>query len=32
VLDGTPPFMTGEESIGNAKVLDELRRQVGVQW
>ncbi|MEO0477349.1 MAG: Gfo/Idh/MocA family oxidoreductase [Planctomycetota bacterium] len=32
VLDGAEPFMTGEESIGNAKVLDELRRQVGVQW
>jgi predicted dehydrogenase len=32
ILDGKPPFMTGEESIGNAKVLDELRRQVGVQW
>lgn len=32
VLDGTPPFMSGDESIGNAKVLDELRRQVGVKW
>jgi predicted dehydrogenase len=28
----SPPFMTAEESIGNAKVLDELRRQVGVSW
>lgn len=32
VLDGAEPFMTGEESIGNAKVIDELRRLVGVQW
>jgi predicted dehydrogenase len=32
VLDGSAPFMTGDESIGNARVLDELRRQVGVQW
>ena len=32
VLDGAEPFMSPEESIGNAKVLDELRRQVGVQW
>lgn len=31
-LDGTPPFMSALESIGNAKVLDELRRQVGVKW
>ena len=32
VLDGGKPFMTAEESVGLAKVLDELRRQVGVQW
>ena len=32
VLDAVPPFMSPEESIGNAKVLDELRRQVGVVW
>lgn len=32
VLDGDDPFMSAEESIGNAKVLDEMRRQVGVQW
>lgn len=32
VLDGTAPFMSAEESIGNAKVIDELRRQVGVTW
>ena len=32
VLDGAEPFMTGDESIGNAKVIDELRRLVGVQW
>lgn len=32
VLDGAPPFMSPEESIGNAKVIDALRKQVGVQW
>ncbi|MEM9347489.1 MAG: Gfo/Idh/MocA family oxidoreductase [Planctomycetota bacterium] len=32
VLDGVPPFMSPEESIGNARVIDELRRQVGVVW
>lgn len=32
ILDGMPPLISGEESIGNAKVLDELRRQVGVAW
>ncbi len=26
------PFMTADDSIGLAKVLDELRRQVGVVW
>ncbi|MFK7789581.1 MAG: hypothetical protein AB8C95_08850, partial [Phycisphaeraceae bacterium] len=32
VLDGVGPFMSPEESIGNAKVIDELRKQVGVDW
>ncbi len=32
VLDGDPPFITPEESIGNAKVIDAMRKQVGVQW
>lgn len=32
VLDGAQPFMSPDESIGNAQVIDELRRQVGVQW
>lgn len=32
VLDGAEPFMTAEDSISLAEVLDELRRQVGVQW
>lgn len=32
VLDGSEPFMTGEDSISLATVLDELRRQVGVDW
>lgn len=32
VLDGEPALMSPADSIGLAKVLDELRRQVGVQW
>jgi len=32
VLDGEEPFMTEADSVGLAKVLDELRRQVGVSW
>ena len=32
VLEGSEPFMTADDSIGLAKVLDELRRQVGVEW
>lgn len=27
VLDGKPPFMTAQETIGNLRVLDEIRRQ-----
>jgi hypothetical protein len=29
VLDGKPPMMTAQETIGNMRVLDEMRRQVG---
>lgn len=32
VLDREPAFMSAEDSIGLATVLDELRRQVGVTW
>jgi len=32
VLDGAVPFISPEESIGNAKVIDALRQQVGVDW
>lgn len=32
VLDGEKPFMAPEESIGNARVIDEILRQVGVHW
>ncbi|MBX2852415.1 MAG: Gfo/Idh/MocA family oxidoreductase [Phycisphaeraceae bacterium] len=32
VLDGAEPFMSPEESIGNAKVLEALLERVGVQW
>lgn len=30
LLDGAAPFVSAQDSIGNMKVLDELRRQVGV--
>ncbi len=30
VLDGAPPWMTEADTLGNMRVLDELRRQVGV--
>jgi len=32
VLDGAEPFMSPADSIGNAKVIDEMLRQVGVSW
>lgn len=32
VLDGEALFMPVEDSLSNAAVLDELRRQVGVAW
>ncbi|MFN3167956.1 MAG: Gfo/Idh/MocA family protein [Phycisphaeraceae bacterium] len=32
VLDGAEPFMPEADSLSNAAVLDELRRQVGVVW
>lgn len=31
LLDGKPPMMTPAESIGTMEVLDEMRRQIGVQ-
>jgi predicted dehydrogenase len=30
VLDGAAPAVSREDSLGNMRVLDELRRQVGV--
>jgi predicted dehydrogenase len=30
VLDGKPPFVTEADTMGNMRVLDEMRRQVGV--
>jgi predicted dehydrogenase len=30
VQDGVPPFVSKADSLGNMKVLDELRRQVGL--
>lgn len=32
VLDGAPLTVTKQHSLGNAVVVDELRRQVGVHW
>jgi predicted dehydrogenase len=31
VLDGAPPFVTPEDTLGNQRVLDEMRRQVFAQ-
>lgn len=32
VLDGVPPFMPEADSIALAEVLDEVRRQIGLDW
>ena len=32
VLDGAPPRISRDDSIGNMRLLDELRRQVGVRF
>lgn len=32
VLDGKPPRLSRQDSVGNMVVLDEMRRQVGVQF
>jgi predicted dehydrogenase len=32
VIDGRPPRLSADDSIGNMRVLDELRRQVGVKF
>jgi predicted dehydrogenase len=32
VLDGEPPVITRDDSIGNMRVLDELRRQMGLPF
>jgi predicted dehydrogenase len=31
VLDSAPPFMTQAQSIANMRILDELRRQIGIE-
>ena len=31
-LDGEPAFVTEADSLERMRVLDELRRQVGVSW
>ena len=32
VFDGHPPRVTREDSIGNMRVLDEMRRQIGLEF
>ena len=32
VLDGQPPFVSPQETLGNMRVLDEMRRQIGVKF
>ena len=32
VLDGKPPTVTRADSLGNMRVLDEVRRQIGLAW
>jgi predicted dehydrogenase len=31
-LDAQPPRITGEDSIGNMRILDEMRRQIGLEF
>jgi len=32
VLDGAPPRLTREFTVGNMRVLDEIRRQIDLRW
>ena len=32
VLDGKPPTVSREETLGNMRVLDEIRRHIGLDW
>jgi D-xylose 1-dehydrogenase (NADP+, D-xylono-1,5-lactone-forming) len=32
VLDGRPPRVSREDSVGNMRVLDEMRRQIGLEF
>ncbi len=32
VLDGAPPFVSPADTLGNMRVLDEVRRQVGLAF
>ena len=32
VLDGAPPRVSGADSVGNMRLLDELRRQIGLKF
>jgi len=32
VLDGKPPFITREDTLGNTRVLAEIRRQIGLSF
>lgn len=32
VLNGTPPFVSREDTLGNMHVIDEIRRQIGLEF
>jgi hypothetical protein len=32
VLDGAPPRLTPEDTLGNTRVLDQLRREIGLDF
>jgi hypothetical protein len=32
IFDAKPPLITPEDSIGNMRVLDEMRRQIGLEF
>ena len=32
VLDGAPPFVTRADTLGNTKLIDRIRSQIGLEW
>jgi predicted dehydrogenase len=32
VLDGNPPRISRDDTLGNMRVLDQMRRQIGLKW